>query len=72
MLQSGGNRKIKERESRPSLWPTQPHIQLVPGVISLGVKRPEYEDDHSPSSAEVKNGDAIPPLPLCLHGIVLN
>jgi hypothetical protein len=28
------------------------------------VKRPEREADHSPpSSAEVKNGGAIPPLP---------
>jgi hypothetical protein len=25
----------------------------------------------SPSSAEVKNGGDIPPLPVCLHGIVL-
>jgi hypothetical protein len=31
------------------------------------------EADHSrPSSAEVKNGGAIPPLPLPLHGMVLN
>jgi hypothetical protein len=37
------------------------------------VKRPERKVDHStPSSAEVKNGGAIPPLPINLHGIVLN
>jgi hypothetical protein len=35
------------------LWPTQPPIQWD---LSLGVKRPEREADHSPpSSAEVKN-----------------
>jgi hypothetical protein len=42
--------------SRPALGPTQPTIQWVPGAISLGVKRPGCEADHSPpSSAEVKN-----------------
>jgi hypothetical protein len=38
------------------LGPTQPHIQSVPRALSLGVKRPRREADHSPpSSAEVKN-----------------
>jgi hypothetical protein len=41
--------------SRTALGPTQPPIQWVPGGLSLGVKRPGREDDHShPSSAEVK------------------
>jgi hypothetical protein len=41
--------------SRPALGSTQPPIQWVPGVPSLGVKRPGRESDHSsPSSAEVK------------------
>jgi hypothetical protein len=41
--------------SRTALGPTQPPIQLVPGTLSLGVKRPGREADHSPpSSAEVK------------------
>jgi hypothetical protein len=40
--------------SRTALGPTQPPIQWVPGALSLGVKRPEREPDHSPSSAEVK------------------
>jgi hypothetical protein len=32
--------------------------------MQLGVKRPRRVSDHSsPSSAEVKNGGAIPPLP---------
>jgi hypothetical protein len=42
-------------ESRPALGLTQPPIQWVPGALSLGVKRPRREADHSPpSSAEVK------------------
>jgi hypothetical protein len=41
--------------SRKALEPTQPPIQWVPGALSLGVKRPGREADHSPpSSAEVK------------------
>jgi hypothetical protein len=41
--------------SRTALGPTQPPIQCVPGALSLGVKRPGREADHSPpSSAEVK------------------
>jgi hypothetical protein len=41
--------------SRPALEPTQPPIQLVPGVLSPGVKRLGREADHSPpTSAKVK------------------
>jgi hypothetical protein len=37
-------------------WYTTPPIQWVPGTLSVGVKRPGHESDHSPpSSAEVKN-----------------
>jgi hypothetical protein len=44
--------------------PTQPPIQWVPGALSLGVKRPGCEADHSPpSTAEVKVPGVIPPLP---------
>jgi hypothetical protein len=40
---------------RTALRPTQPPMQGVPGALSLGVKRPVGEADHSPpSSAEVK------------------
>jgi hypothetical protein len=43
------------KSSIPALRPTQPPIQWVPGVLSLGVKRPGREADHSPpTSAEVK------------------
>jgi hypothetical protein len=39
-----------------ALGPTQPPIQWIPGALSLGVKRPGREADHSPpSSAEGKN-----------------
>jgi hypothetical protein len=38
-----------------------------------GCKRPEREaDDSPPSSSEIKNGGAVPPLPIRLHGVVLN
>jgi hypothetical protein len=41
--------------SRMALGPTQPSIQWVSGVLFPGVKWPERETDHSPSSsAEVK------------------
>jgi hypothetical protein len=41
--------------SRTALGPTQPPIQWVLGALSLEVKRPGCEADHSsPSSAEVK------------------
>jgi hypothetical protein len=42
--------------SGTALGPTQPPIQWVTGAVSLGVKRPGREADHSPpSSAEIKN-----------------
>jgi hypothetical protein len=41
--------------SRTALGPTQPPIRWVPEALSLGVKRPGREADHSPpSSAEAK------------------
>jgi hypothetical protein len=41
--------------SRPALGPTQPPVQWVPEALTLGVKRPEREVDHSPPySAKVK------------------
>jgi hypothetical protein len=48
----------------PPLVPTQPPFQWAPGSLSPGVKRPGREADHSsPSSTELKNGGAVPPLP---------
>jgi hypothetical protein len=44
---------------RLALEPTQPPVQSVPGVKQLGC-----EAGRSPlSSADVKNGEAIPPVP---------
>jgi hypothetical protein len=41
--------------SRTALGPTQPPIQLVPGALSLRVKWPGHEADHSlPPSAKIK------------------
>jgi hypothetical protein len=54
--------------SRPDLGSTQPPIQWVPKALFLKVKRPGCEVDHSPpSSTEVKNAGALPPLFLRLH-----
>jgi hypothetical protein len=48
---------------RPALGPIQSLMQWIPAAISLGVKQPDREADHSPpSSVDVKNGGAIPPL----------
>jgi hypothetical protein len=50
------------------------HTQWVPGILSLGVKRPVREADHwPPSSVEVNNSwsyTSTPPIPL--HGVVLS
>jgi hypothetical protein len=44
---------------------TQPPTQWVPGALSPRVKRQGRAADHSPpSSAEVNEGGAIPPLSL--------
>jgi hypothetical protein len=41
--------------SRPTLGPTKPPNQWVPGAISLGVKQSGHEADHStPSGSKVK------------------
>jgi hypothetical protein len=46
------------------LSPTQPPIQWVPGVLSLGVKRPGLEADHSPPSVgDVKNARLYTSIP---------
>jgi hypothetical protein len=50
--------------SRTALGPTQFPIQWILGVLSLGVKRPGRETDHSPPcSAEVKNAWSYTPTP---------
>jgi hypothetical protein len=60
--------------SRMALGPTQPRIQWIRGALSLGVKRPGREADHSPpSSAEVKNAwNYTSNPPIRLHSVVLS
>jgi hypothetical protein len=48
--------------SRPVLGPSQSPTQWVPGALSPQVELLRREDDHLPSSAEVKICGAIPPL----------
>jgi len=38
--------------TKPALGPTQSPTQWVPGALSLGVKRPGHEADHSPPSSD--------------------
>jgi hypothetical protein len=60
--------------SRQALEPTQPPIQWVPRALSLGIKWPGREADHSlPSSAEIKNAwSYTSTLSVRLHGVVLS
>jgi hypothetical protein len=59
--------------SRPTLGPTQPPIQWVTAALSVEVKRPVCEADHSPpSSAKVKNAWSYTSTPpVRLHGVCL-
>jgi hypothetical protein len=54
-----------------SIRPSQPPIQWIPGVLSLGVKRPGLEADNSPpSSAEVNSErNYTSTAPICLYGV---
>jgi hypothetical protein len=46
-------------------------IQWIPETVSARVRQLESEADHSsPCVAEVMN--AVPPLPILVHGLVLN
>jgi hypothetical protein len=55
---------LQSAASRPVLKSDQPLIQIVPRALSPGVNRPGRKTDHSPpSSTDVKNDGAIPPLP---------
>jgi len=53
---------------------SQDLIQWISGALSLGVKRPGREADHSPSSSsEVKNAWSYTSTPpIRLHGVVLS
>jgi hypothetical protein len=60
--------------SRMAPGPTQPPIPWVLGALSLEVKRPRREADHSPpSSAEVRECmELYLHSPIHLHGVVLS
>jgi hypothetical protein len=60
--------------SKTALGPTQSPIRWILGALSLGLKQPWREADHSPpSSAEVKECMELTPVPLIrLHGVVLS
>jgi hypothetical protein len=68
-----GKRFFCTAVSKLALGPTQPYIQWALETVSLGVKRPGLEADHSlQSTAKVKMVDLYLHSPICLHGIVLN
>jgi hypothetical protein len=55
------------------LWgPPKPLIQWVPGALSLGVKRPGREADHSPPSSAENEWSYTSIPPIRLHGVVLS
>jgi hypothetical protein len=56
------------------LWGPPSLIQWVSGALSVGVKRPGCESNHSlPCSAEVKESvELYLHSPICLHGAVLS
>jgi len=60
--------------SRKSLSSTQPPSQSVPRSLSVRVKQPGGESDHSPvSSSEVKNSGVLYVHSILnLHGVVFN
>jgi hypothetical protein len=60
--------------SRPILGPAQPTTQWVPWCLSLGVKRPGREADHSPpSSTEARECvELYLHSPIRLNGVVLS
>jgi hypothetical protein len=66
--------RVRFLASRTVLVSTQPAIQWVLGALSLGVKRPGREADHSPpSSAEVKEWvELYLHFPIRLRGMVLS
>jgi hypothetical protein len=59
---------------RPSLLPTQPPIQRVPGALSLEVNLPVHEADHFHLVLRTRMRGAIPPLPSTpsWYGVVLS
>jgi hypothetical protein len=70
-LERPRQRKIHMKQA---LGPTQPYSQWVQRALSLGLKRPRREADHSPSSsAEVKECVELSSTPpIRLQGVMLS
>jgi hypothetical protein len=60
--------------SGAALGPARPPVRWVPGTLSLGVKRPGREADHSPQSSDEIKGwvELYLHSPIRLHGVVLS
>jgi hypothetical protein len=71
---AGAGKFLFTTASITALGPIQPPIEWVPGALSLGIKRPGREADHShSSSAEVKECvELYLHSPIRLHGVVLS
>jgi hypothetical protein len=69
-----GNFLLSPPASRTALGPTQSPIHWVPGALSLGIKQPGREANHSPpSSSEVKECvELYLHSPIRLYGAVLS
>jgi len=50
-MRISGVTSVTDRSTIRALEPTQPPIQWILGALSLGVKRPGREADHSPPSS---------------------
>jgi hypothetical protein len=73
LIPGRGMRFLCFPEPRAFLGTTQPTVQRIQKALFPGVKMQGRESDDSPlSSAEEKKDGALPPLPIYLHGIVLN
>jgi hypothetical protein len=58
--------------SKPTLGPSQPPLQLVPGAVSPDLwQQGRKADDSPPPSAEVQNARAIPPPAVRLRDVML-
>jgi hypothetical protein len=68
----GGNFSLHHRVQNGSVVHSASY-PVVPEALSLGVKRPGHEADHSPpSGAEVKNSRSYISTPIRLYGLVLS
>jgi hypothetical protein len=59
---------IYSKKSKPALGHTQPPIHWVQGAISVGVKWPGSEFDHSPPSREKNEWSCTSAVTVWLHG----